>query len=427
MQTNHLDLSQTSSTSTSLNPRFPWPAGTNAPPLVPASAVAAGGLDMFPKHEVIPIRGPHHRRARSELAFRVPEDSDLTNGNPNATGSFEEIGSEEDLFSTFMDIEKIGCKLEDSGSGSESGVCPDRAAENIGSGGEWKMGNASRRGAAATSKPKHRHSFSVDGSSMSSSAAMRGEGVFGEVLEAKKAMTTEQLAELASIDPKRAKRILANRQSAARSKERKAHYISELERKVQVLQTEATTLSAQLTLYQRDTTGLTTENSELKLRLQAMEQQAQLRDERPLHHLPGSGKTRKDASGFQHRVAGFDVSIFFSIQDLGGALNEALKQEVERLKIATGEISSAGEANNAELHSAVAYNSFFPTSHQQQQQQLSFPLQAFHQPQLASSNHALFLSHSQSVSDMISADPLGRLQGLDISNGLLRVKSENSS
>lgn len=45
-------------------------------------------------------------------------------------------------------------------------------------------------------------------------------------------------------------RILANRQSAARSKERKARYISELERKVQTLQTEATTLSAQLTLFQ---------------------------------------------------------------------------------------------------------------------------------------------------------------------------------
>lgn len=45
-------------------------------------------------------------------------------------------------------------------------------------------------------------------------------------------------------------RILANRQSAARSKERKMRYISELERKVQSLQTEATTLSAQLTLLQ---------------------------------------------------------------------------------------------------------------------------------------------------------------------------------
>lgn len=45
-------------------------------------------------------------------------------------------------------------------------------------------------------------------------------------------------------------RILANRQSAARSKQRKANYILELERKVQTLQTEATTLSAQLILLQ---------------------------------------------------------------------------------------------------------------------------------------------------------------------------------
>lgn len=45
-------------------------------------------------------------------------------------------------------------------------------------------------------------------------------------------------------------RILANRQSAARSKERKTRYITELEHKVQTLQTEATTLSAQLTMLQ---------------------------------------------------------------------------------------------------------------------------------------------------------------------------------
>jgi hypothetical protein len=45
-------------------------------------------------------------------------------------------------------------------------------------------------------------------------------------------------------------RILAKRQSAARSKERKIKYTGELERKVQTLQTEATTLSAQLTLLQ---------------------------------------------------------------------------------------------------------------------------------------------------------------------------------
>ena len=98
-------------------------------------------------------------------------------------------------------------------------------------------------------------------------------------------------------------RIWANRQSAARSKERKTRYIFELERKVQTLQTEATTLSAQLTLLQvgfqvsllyflwvlktftlfflfvqRDANGLTVENNELKLRLQTMEQRVQLQD-----------------------------------------------------------------------------------------------------------------------------------------------------
>lgn len=52
-------------------------------------------------------------------------------------------------------------------------------------------------------------------------------------------------------------RIWANRQSAARSKERKMRYIAELERKILTLQTEATTLSAQLTVLQvRATTKL---------------------------------------------------------------------------------------------------------------------------------------------------------------------------
>ncbi|PIN14273.1 hypothetical protein CDL12_13095 [Handroanthus impetiginosus] len=125
-----------------------------------------------------------------------------------------------------------------------------------------------------------------------------GNGEFSGA-ELKKIMANEKLAEIALSDPKRAKRILANRQSAARSKERKMRYIAELEHKVQTLQTEATTLSAQLTMLQRDSAGLTSQNNELKFRLQAMEQQAHLRD----------------------------------------ALNEALTAEVQRLKLATAELS----------------------------------------------------------------------------------------
>uniref|UniRef100_A0A0A9EKU4 BZIP domain-containing protein n=1 Tax=Arundo donax TaxID=35708 RepID=A0A0A9EKU4_ARUDO len=67
-------------------------------------------------------------------------------------------------------------------------------------------------------------------------------------------------------------KILANRQYAPRSKECKMRYIQELEHKLQVLQTEATTLSAKLTLVQRDPTGLATQSNELNTRLQVMGQ-----------------------------------------------------------------------------------------------------------------------------------------------------------
>ncbi|KAK4792187.1 hypothetical protein SAY86_022622 [Trapa natans] len=135
----------------------------------------------------------------------------------------------------------------------------------------------------------HEHINWMDGSLSSMTMSFEVEAD-----EAKKAVTSDKLAELALLDPKRAKRILANRQSAARSKERKTRYTGELERKVQTLQTEATALSAQVTILQRDTSGLTAENKGLELQLQAMEQQAQLQD----------------------------------------ALNEKLGEEVQRLKIA---------------------------------------------------------------------------------------------
>ena len=120
-------------------------------------------------------------------------------------------------------------------------------------------------------------STSVDGNSAKFSMEF-GSGEFNAI-ELKKIMESEKLSEIAVSDPKRAKRycvlfsclssylrrmhfwvnlsylicvsrILANRQSAARSKERKMRYIVELEHKVQTLQTEATTLSAQVTKLQ---------------------------------------------------------------------------------------------------------------------------------------------------------------------------------
>ncbi|XP_015080651.1 transcription factor RF2b-like [Solanum pennellii] len=310
------------------------------------------------------FRPSHHRRAQSEVNFRLPEDLDLVSDPFDApAGSFEEIGSEDDFFSTYMDIEKLA--------GGSNPTDIDAGAARVGV-----------ESSDGEKKPRHRHSNSVDSSSL----------LMTESIEAKKAMAPDKLAELWTIDPKRAKRILANRQSAARSKERKTRYISELERKVQTLQAEATTLSTQLTLFQRDTTGLTNENTELKLRLQAMEQQAQLRD----------------------------------------ALNEALKQEVERLKIATGQISASSDAYSSGMQQ-IQYNrpAFFP--HQTQpgpSESHNIQMSQFHHLQDSISNprHPLLSGNAQALADAMQQDPLCRFQGLDISSrGSHLVKTEAPS
>ncbi|KAL5575755.1 hypothetical protein UlMin_017454 [Ulmus minor] len=141
-------------------------------------------------------------------------------------------------------------------------------------------------------------------------------------------------------------KILANRQSAARSKEKKA----------------------------RDTTGLSTENIELKLQLQA-----QLRD----------------------------------------ALNEALKKEAKRLKVATEEVMNHSESFNLGMHQ-ISYNpsAYFP--HPQQEGpagQQNMQLPPF--------NH----SHSStSAQHLNQSNTLPLLQRLDIcSKGSSMVKSEGPS
>ncbi|KAF5955163.1 hypothetical protein HYC85_008019 [Camellia sinensis] len=314
-------------------------------------------IDQMPD---TPNRGAHHRRAQSETFFRFPDDIllddvvadfNLASLDIPSLSSDTEANAPMALDSSKSDSSNGGDKSKPTRS---TGPTPHFRSLSVGAdffeGLEFTSGDGAAVAAEserfggkppAASHYRHRHSNSMDGSmsSFEADSSVMIDGV-------KKTMAPDRLAELALLDPKRAKRlveknlnvtvngILANRQSAARSKERKIRYTNELERKVQTLQTEATTLSAQVTMLQgcnsggsirlvalakctkvfpgppnhklnplpkRDTTGLTTENKELKLRLQAMEQQAHLRD----------------------------------------ALNEALREEVQRLKIATGQIPAA--------------------------------------------------------------------------------------
>lgn len=71
--------------------------------------------------------------------------------------------------------------------------------------------------------------------------------------------------EIALTDPKRARRILANRQSAARSKERKLQYLNELETRAAALRMEENTLREEEEELRRLVAALGAENSAMEM------------------------------------------------------------------------------------------------------------------------------------------------------------------
>lgn len=111
------------------------------------------------------------------------------------------------------------------------------------------------------------------------------------------------------------------------------------------------------------------------------------------------------------------------------ALNDALKQELERLKLATGEMTNSSETYNMRFQHVPYNSSFFPPS---QQNTAAFHLGSahlpppFHPPHPNVPNHQM-MSHPNTLPDIMQQDSLGRLQGLDIGKGPIVVKSESSS
>lgn len=341
------------------SPAPPGFTGSGQPPRIPSPAHNySTDVNRMPES---PPRRRGHRRAQSEIAFRLPDEASFERElhSSEMPALSDEVG--EDLFSMYIDMDQINNFSNSSGqagaksAGEGNNALPPTSSHHSRSLSMEALGgfNNSRAGlggnygsSEAPRRPRHQHSSSLDGST-----SLDFEGS-----DSKKAMASAKLSEIALIDPKRAKRILANRQSAARSKERKMRYISELERKVQSLQTEATTLSAQLTLLQKDTTSLTTENSELKLRLQAMEQQAQLRD----------------------------------------ALHEALRDEVQRLRVATGQLSN-GSGQNSSLggqHVFQMQNQSLNVQQIQQLQQTALNNQQQQQQSSQQQMHSEYLQRS---------------------------------
>ncbi|RZR76533.1 hypothetical protein BHM03_00001372 [Ensete ventricosum] len=150
-----------------------------------------------------PPRNPGHRRAHSEI-LSLPDDisfdSDLgVVGSHDGPSLSDE--TEEDLVSMYMDVEKFSSGATSSGlSIGESSLpvlFPVQAPsqdENVGLG--------------STERPRirHQHSQSLDGSTAIKPELLMSGGEGPSSVEAKKAMSAAKLAELALVDPKRAKR-----------------------------------------------------------------------------------------------------------------------------------------------------------------------------------------------------------------------------
>lgn len=310
---------------------------------VPELSVYSNDLSRMPD---TPSKNVRHRRAHSEI-LTLPDDitfdSDLgVVGIADGPALSDE--TDEDLFPMYLDMEKVNS----SSATSQFQIGePSSAAQAL----HPQSENVNQR-----PRIRHQHSYSMDGSTTIKQEMLVSGGE--ENPAAKKATSAAKLAELALIDPKRAKRILANRQSAARSKERKMRYIAELEYKVQTLQTEATTISAQCSLLRRDTNGLNAENNDLKLRLQTIEQQVHLQD----------------------------------------VLNEALKEEMQHLKRLTGQAMPNGGSmtnfSSASSFGAGASQPFYPNN--QKMHSLLTAQQQFQQMQIHSQKQQLqFQPHQQ--------------------------------
>ncbi|TYJ19941.1 hypothetical protein E1A91_A09G226300v1 [Gossypium mustelinum] len=298
-----------------------------------------------------PPKNLGHRRAHSEI-ITLPDDINF-DGDLGVVGAADGPSysdeTEDDMLSMYLDIDKFNSSSVTSMfqvAKSSAMTAPNSgpsAAVSMGAGTATSGEENASAGVGSSEKPRirHQHSQSMDGSTSIKPEMLLSGSDEVTPADSKKAMSAAKLAELALIDPKRAKRIWANRQSAARSKERKMRYIAELERKIQTLQAEATSLAAQLTLLQKDSTGMSAENSELKLRLQTMEQQVYLQD----------------------------------------SLNDALKEEIQHLKVLTAQpMPNGGPMMN--FASFGASQQYIPNNHAmqalltaQQFQQLQIQLQ----------------------------------------------------
>jgi len=141
------------------------------------------------------------------------------------------------------------------------------------------------------------------------------------------------------VDPKRARRIIANRQSAQRSKERKQQYVLSLEERVNELSAKLSAAEEELRLQKGEHELLSIAQIQVQKKLQDCEKRARLRDtiesslRREIDHLRQANRAICEAANEQGATINIDNSNYHSnfddfnaksacIQEGGDSMNE---------------------------------------------------------------------------------------------------------
>lgn len=170
-------------------------------------------LSKMPDH--LP-RNLGHRRAHSEI-LSLPDDlcfdNDLGVVGEAANGPSLSDETQEDLLSIYLDMDKfhsLGMSSLQDGEHSSATVSAGNAVTGQMSGSSIAARNASLEASLErpTVKPRmrHQHSLSMDGSTSIDHEMLMSGSEDPSPADAKKALASAELAELALIDPKRAKR-----------------------------------------------------------------------------------------------------------------------------------------------------------------------------------------------------------------------------
>ncbi|XP_050370093.1 basic leucine zipper 61-like [Argentina anserina] len=271
---------------------LPSSAGVNHPPSSPPQQHQSSlcWMDEFLDFSSA-RRGAHRRSASDSIAFLESplnvldvdvdhcERNPTVHGSNNIAGSFDRLDDEQlmSMFSDDIAVPPAVTSSSNPSSPSDQNSNNDDNMNTNNNNGNMNNENANNNNVNG-SNGNHRPMMNlrIDGHQQPKSEPGEVESSFDP--NDPHSQSPRAPLPTSPADPKRVKRILANRQSAQRSRVRKLQYISELERSVTSLQSEVSALSPRVAFLDHQRLILNVDNSALKQRIAALAQDKLFKD-----------------------------------------------------------------------------------------------------------------------------------------------------